>query len=247
MSLFQTISVTCPHCGTQQAFDAVYSVNADRRADLRDEILEDSFQFETCESCNEQFRLDPMFVYLDIGRGQWISAKPLAALGDWPQEQDTAASLMAESYGAAASAPARAVGDGLSARVTFGWPALREKIVVNAAGLDDVALELTKAALMRTQEDLPLTTGRELRLVSVADDVMTIVLVDAQSEAVIESMDLPIGFYSHIAVSVADFGNSAITLADGPFVDVQKLYIGDPDAPADDLQSGVEAEPEAAA
>lgn len=244
MSLFQTISVTCPHCGTQQAFDAVYSVNADRRPDLRDEILSDSFQFETCESCNEQFRLDPMFVYLDIGRGQWISAKPLEALGDWPDEEAAAAALMAESYGAAASAPARAVGDGLNARVTFGWPALREKIVTNAAGLDDIALELTKAALIRTQDDLPLSVGRELRLVSVADDVMTINLVDAQSEAVIESLGLPMGFYSHIAASVADFGASATALAEGPFVDVQKLYIGDPDAPAEDQFDG--PEPEAA-
>ena len=247
MSLFRTISVTCPHCGTQQAFEAVYSVNADRRPDLRDEILDDSFQFETCESCKEQFRLDPTFVYLDIGRGQWISAKPLVALGDWPTEEEQAATLMAESYGATASAPAQEVGEGLSARVTFGWPALREKIVANAAGLDDVALELTKAALIRTQADLPLSVGRELRLVLVEGDVMTINLVDAQSEAVIESLDLPIGFYNHIAASVADFGNSATTLAEGTFVDVQKLYIGDPDAPGDDLEAGLEPEPEAAA
>lgn len=247
MSLFSSISATCPHCATQQAFDAVYSVNADRRPDLRDEILDDAFQFETCENCHEQFRLDPMFVYLDIGRGQWISAKPLVALGEWPQEQADAATLMADSYGAAASAPAQAVGEGLCARVTFGWAALREKIVVNAAGLDDVALELTKAALIRTQDDLPLTVGRELRLVLVQDDVMTINLIDAQSEAVIESLDLPLGFYNHIAASVADFGDSATVLAESAFVDVQKLYIGDPDAPADEPGTGLEPEPGVAA
>lgn len=227
MSLFQTISATCPHCGTQQPFEAAFSINADRRPDFREAILDETFQFETCDKCGETFRLDPGFVYLDVARGQWISAQPAAALGDWPQEAEKAAEGWAESYGDDVSSAVQDVGKGLQARVTFGWPALREKIVANASGIDDVALELSKAALMRTQGDLALSAGRELRLQSAGEEGLRVVIVEAQSEAVIETLTLPFGFYQTIADGVADWGDIAKTLGTGTFVDVQKLYIGE--------------------
>jgi len=236
MSLFQTISATCPHCGTQQAFEAVFSVNADRRPDFRDAIINDTFQFETCEKCGETFRLDPGFVYLDVTRRQWISAQPAASLGDWPQESEKAAEGRAESYGDEVPPAAQEVGKALQARVTFGWPALREKIIANAAGIDDVALELTKAALMRTQGDLALSMGRELRLQKAGEEGLQVAIVEAQSEAVIETLTLPFGFYQTIADGIADWGETAKTLGAGTFVDVQKLYIGD----AEDAETAVE-------
>jgi len=236
MSLFQTISATCPHCGTQQAFEAVFSVNADRRPDFRDAIIDGTFQFEICEKCGETFRLDPGFVYLDVARGQWISAQPAASLGDWPQESEKAVEGWAESYGDDVSPAAQEVGKGLQARVTFGWPALREKIIANAAGIDDVALELTKAALMRTQGDLALSVGRELRLQKAGEEGLQVAIVEAQSEAVIETLTLPFGFYQTIADGIADWDETAKILGTGTFVDVQKLYIGD----AEDAETAAE-------
>lgn len=228
MSLFRTISATCPHCSTAQAFEAAYSVNADRRPDFRDAILANTFQFETCENCGENFRLDPGFIYLDVGRGLWISAQPAVALGDWQDEAQKAEQAMAQSYGTDASGPAQEVGKDLQTRVTFGWPALREKITANAAGLDDVALELTKVALMRTQRDLALSTGHELRLQVADEDELSVAVIEAHSEAVIETLQLPIGFYRSIAEQIDDWGDTARMLGEGAFVDVQKLYIGDP-------------------
>jgi hypothetical protein len=43
MSMFESIAVACPACGTQVDFDAVQSVNADRRPDLRAAILAGTF------------------------------------------------------------------------------------------------------------------------------------------------------------------------------------------------------------
>jgi len=241
MSLFRTAAVSCPSCGAELTFDAVHSVNADRRPDYRDAILDDTFQFETCISCKATFRLDPSFVYLDVGRDQWIAARPSAALGDWPEEETIARDLMAASYGSGASTAAQEVGANLRPRVTFGWAALREKLVLRDLGLDDLGVELTKAALIRTQPDLKLSVGRELRLHGVTDDGETLVfqLRDAQNEAVIDQLAVPMGFLTHIQDHMDAWGETAQFLADSPFVDVQKLYIGEgrPDPV-------VEAEPE---
>ena len=44
MSIFESTELACPACGAINAFEAVNSVNADRRADLRRAILDGSFQ-----------------------------------------------------------------------------------------------------------------------------------------------------------------------------------------------------------
>ena len=67
---------SCPACSQFVEFEAVYSVNADRRPDLRDEILAGTFQKEACPKCGESFRLTPELTYLDEERGQWIAAFP---------------------------------------------------------------------------------------------------------------------------------------------------------------------------
>ena len=76
MSLFQSVNLTCPSCDSLITMDSVGSVNADRRPDLRDDIIHNRFQDVTCENCGNSFRLQPNFNYLDAGRGQWIAGMP---------------------------------------------------------------------------------------------------------------------------------------------------------------------------
>ena len=70
MSIFRTMTVNCPHCGTAGGFNAVMSVNADRRPDLRTAILDGSFQRQPCPQCGKDFRLDPEMTYVALGQGQ---------------------------------------------------------------------------------------------------------------------------------------------------------------------------------
>ena len=69
MSIFDSVPLTCPVCKTAFDYEAVHSVNADRRADLRRAIVDGSFQQVDCPSCHTKFRLDPSFNYLDVGKG----------------------------------------------------------------------------------------------------------------------------------------------------------------------------------
>jgi endogenous inhibitor of DNA gyrase (YacG/DUF329 family) len=52
---FRTETVNCPACATPVEFELVFSVNADRRPDLRDAIVAGTFQRQPCPSCGTDF------------------------------------------------------------------------------------------------------------------------------------------------------------------------------------------------
>lgn len=227
MSIFKPMTVTCPSCEEAFEIDAVESVNADRRPDLRDAIIDGSFQVMTCPSCGETFRLDPVFNYLDIGRGQWLSVQPLERLTEWIEEEDETVETFEGAFGSGAPASIRDLRGGMSARLTFGWAALREKIVAKEAGLDDVTLEMTKLALIQGIGDVPLAQGNELRLEAVDGDEFEMNWIDARTNGVVQQMRVPRALYDGIAEDPEAWDEIRKSLETGPFVDMQKLYMGE--------------------
>jgi CpXC protein len=225
MSLFQVETVTCPHCGTSKSADVFYSVNADRRPDLREATLERSFQVETCGKCGEDFRIDPEFNYLDTARGQWISVHPLDRLGQWEEIVPADQATFDESYGPGATEGAREIGEGLKIRITFGWSAFREKLVTADFGLDDVELELLKVALLRRQDNAPISDTVELRLVDVVDDELVLCWLDAAADSVVETMLVPMAAYDEIAADTSGWADLRTEVSQTPFVDMQRLMI----------------------
>ena len=98
MSMYTPIQFACPNCGEMNEFDVFSSVNADRRPDLRDDIIYGEFMRVKCSSCETDFRPEPDFNYLDFENGLWILAKPLGWVAHWAdlesEAQDVAAFLM---------------------------------------------------------------------------------------------------------------------------------------------------------
>lgn len=227
MSLFHMITVDCPSCGETVRVSAVGSVNADRRPDYRDAILDNNFQDTTCGSCEESFRLQPEFNYLDAARGQWIAAMPAAGYPDYLKIEDHVTDLFAKSYGDKAPAAAQAVGKNLGVRVTFGWPAVREKLLLAGYDMDDVALELMKLDLFRKLPSAPVKPGVELRLDAIDNDVMTFIWLKTLDEEMIEHFATPLGWYQSIADNPEPWNAAREELVDGAFVDFQKVYIGE--------------------
>jgi len=225
MSLFKTTTLACPHCGTKVDFEAVVSVNADRRPDLRAAILDGSFQRQDCPQCGRPFRLDPELTYMDVGRGQWLAVFPVAQLPRWPEAVERVQATFAASYRNSASPGARALAERLTPRVVFGWAALSEKLVAADAQLDDVILELAKAALLRGLPKPPVGLGTELRLVEVRPDQLVVAWIRAASESAGELLEVPRTLYDDIAAAPAAWEALRATLADGPFVDLNKLLV----------------------
>lgn len=180
MSIFTTHTIQCPACATPIDFELVMSVNADRRPDFRDAILDGSFQRQPCPGCATPFRVEPEFT--DMKRGQYIGVWPTARRADWQACGEKTRAVFDDALGRNAPPEARRIGEDLDVRVVFGWPALVEKILARGAGIDDRTLEVAKLAVMRSSEETPLPGHRALRLVQVDDASMLFAWVGAGGE-----------------------------------------------------------------
>lgn len=225
MSLFENARVPCPACGERVEYDLVYSVNADRRPDLRDAIVDGTFQALNCEKCGAPFRVQPEFNFLDMERGLWLAAFPLEAVGDWPEHETHGREIFAKAFGSRAPAAARSIGKGLKPRVTFGWAAVREKLVAFEGGLDDVTLELCKLAMMRGLEEQPFGDETELRLYGFEGQDLVMAWIVAASERVMDLLLVPRSLYDEIAADQEGWQEIRSELAGGMFVDLDRLMV----------------------
>ncbi|KHA50859.1 CpXC domain-containing protein [Sulfitobacter geojensis] len=227
MSLFETTSIQCPVCDTITNFQAAGSVNADRRPDLREAILDNTFQNVTCPSCNEAMRLEPVVNYLDVELGLWLAAYPPRQIGDYLKLEDEVQALFDESYGSASSASAQDVGAGLQPRLTFGWPATREKLFLRMEGLDDVVIEMLKLDLLRRLPEAPLRPGVELRVTSVTETTLGFVWIETASEEILQAFECNKALLAEIEGNLDAWAEVRSGLTQGLFVDMQKMYLGE--------------------
>ena len=110
MSIFRKMRLECPVCATPIDFDVVLSVSADRRPDLREAILDGSFQRLPCPGCGTEARADPEFTYMDIGRGQYIGVWPAGKRADWKTWAEKTRAVFDDALGKNAPSEARGIG-----------------------------------------------------------------------------------------------------------------------------------------
>jgi hypothetical protein len=226
MSRFRPVTLACPRCGADAVFERIDQVVVDHRADLRDAILAGDFQRKDCLRCGASFRLDTDFTYVDLGRGAWIVAAPVAALAEWPLRERVAREQFARAFGAQAGAAARKAAARIRPRLVFGWPALREKLRAGAQGLDDVALEACKAVVMRRLPTLPFGPDADLRLVDVTSTKLVFAWVRPADSGVGEMLGVPRKVYDDIAADPdAAWTGWRDEYADALFVDLNRELI----------------------
>lgn len=230
MSIFNAVTLACPNCKTPVAFDSVHSVNADRRPDLRRDILRGQFQRKECPSCGAGFRLDAAFVYVDIGRDQWVAAQPVSAMDDWAQRELQARALFDSSYGSGAPPAVRSLGRALRPRLVFGWSALREKLIAAEAVLDDVSLELLKMGMLRNLPAAPFAADASLRLMDFEARRLLFGWVRNPDDAVAELRWVDRELYEDIVADAgrgedAQWADVRAQFTDALFVDLDRLLI----------------------
>ena len=225
MSIFVPVKARCGKCGTEVATDLAASVNADRRPDLRQAILDRSFQAITCASCGSQVRLPAHLTYIDMGRDQWILVEDAQRMAEWREIEAEATALYDRSFGAKAPPMQRELGRAIAPRLVFGWPALREKLLAKAAGLDDTVLELLKIAVLRSVPGSPLGDRTELRLIEAEGPKMRLRWLDATTEQGISDLSLERRLYDDIAGSLAPWAELKGELEAGLFVDMKRLFM----------------------
>ena len=226
MSRLHSETFPCSHCGASLEMGIVASINADRRPDLRQAVLDDSYQRGSCDSCGKGFRLDPDLAYLDAERGQWLLVRPAEHLAEWPLTEALAQQAFDRGYGEEASPDARELGAGMQPRLVFGWAAFREKLLCGEHGLSDVALELTKLAVMRALEDMPLGDDMELRLTAATADDLELTWGASGGDLALEKIAVPRALYDEIAKDKGKgWAEARAELAAGAYVDINRILV----------------------
>jgi hypothetical protein len=220
MSIFRSVELPCPACETPVEFELVHSVSADRRPDLRDAILDGTFQRQTCPACKTTFRVDPEFTYMDIGRGQYIGVWPVSRRRAQLRRENTR--CLEQTLGSGATAEAQSLGRKLTPRVVFGWPALGEKILARQADIDDRTLEVAKMAVLRTRDDVPLPGEQEFRLVGELDGDPVLAWVHADSEQRQDAVRMPRALIGDIEAERDHWKKAFDEVAEGLVVDFQR-------------------------
>ena len=222
MSVFHTETINCPACTTPVQFKLVYSVNADRRPDLRDAIVAGTFQREPCPSCGIEFRVDPEFTYMDLHHRLFIGVWPVAKRGQWQACAEKTAESFEEGLGKGASPEAAKLGVGIEPRAVFGWPALVEKLIARQAGIDDRTLELAKVMALRHGSETPVPGKRELRLVEAGAEDFVLAWVRPADSRVESAMRVPRSLIAEIDSEPEPWKAMRDQVGEGLVVDFQR-------------------------
>lgn len=222
MSIFRTVELSCPACESVFEFELVFSVSADRRPDLREAILDGSFQRQACPACGTPFRVDPEFTYMDIRRGQYIGVWPVALRERWQACAAKTREVFDATLGSGAGPEAQRIGGRLTPRAVFGWPALNEKILAAEAGIDDRTLEVAKIAVLRSGEELPLPGAQEFRLIGLPEGDLLLAWVQAGSERRGDALRVPRTLIADIESERERWQAAYDSLGEGPVTDFQR-------------------------
>jgi len=225
MSIFNKAVAKCGNCGNEQGASLAASVNADRRPDLRDAILDGSFQAEPCEKCGTALRLPAHLTYMDVARGQWILVHDVSALPQWEAEEAQAREIFEENFGADAPPASRDIGADLTPRLVFGWPALREKLIAADISVKDLPLELLKITVVRDVPNAPVADQTELRLTGGDDAVLHFAWVNSCTEEAISGLDVPREVYRDIEEQPEDWIDLNEKFEGALFVDMKRLIL----------------------
>lgn len=221
----RTLDVLCPNCGARNAFSLLSSIDAGRDPRSRTAILDRTLQQQPCAVCGTAVRPPPAFMYFDSRSRLWVSAHAWSNRAAWPEWEERARTNFQTIREAGSSIGKQMQAGAVRARVTFGWEALREKIIATEGGLDDALLEAYKQQRNAAELERRQLPVGESRLLTVAGDHVVLGRIAPDSERIIEETSIPrTVFDQHMQAAAAD-GMLRQQLQQGLFVDLYRLAI----------------------
>lgn len=218
MSLSEIRDCACPACGAVAPLEFWSSLERDER----DNVLTGSLQRHSCISCGAETRFPPALTYFDADAGLWLAARPPEAATDWAAAELEAHTDFKASFGDAAPLIAQELGKALRGRLTFGWPALREKLLLSAFGLDDVTAELVKLVVLRDRAGNPLTQGTDLRVTDLRGPTLELAWMDSVTGIPVDVFEAPLALYDTLK-NDETWAQPRATMTDGLFVDIGRI------------------------
>lgn len=165
MSTWYTEDVSCPRCGHVTAFSLLHGAYVGRLPEVKRAIREGRFQRFACTGCGADVRVEASLVYTDLPNGQYIAVEP-PATPDWRAARRRHVEVF---DGAFVLGPpcAERLAHGMRHRMVLGVDALREKVLLWDAGLDDRVVEAVKHDALVAEGAA--TAAHLLRVIAVLD------------------------------------------------------------------------------
>lgn len=197
MSSSRQETVRCP-CGIEMEVFVAESINAGRHPKLRQALLDGELHRFPCEACGHAVILEEQLLYVDAERRQFFVVMPRNELLREEEAIALTRQLFDTSFGPQMPAALQEIGAGMMVRLCFGLPALRDKVLADEAGLNDLALEALKCEVMGQLPELEHRAtsalwllragGNELELVAETDGTPLPVVVPRRSYEVIAAL-----------------------------------------------------------
>lgn len=169
MSILRDEQIVCA-CGTPVRMTVADSLNAGRLPHLKHALLDRTLHVFRCDACQRLLVVEKDVMYFDFDRRQFFCMYPRT-------ERANEAALGAQVMGAYQrwlneNAPpfVASAGKEFLVRVCFGYEELREKVVIDDAGLSDLVIEALKLDILTADPWFEEAGVATLRLDAVTDD-----------------------------------------------------------------------------
>lgn len=214
MSTFVERNVTCPHCGIEEERTIAESLNGPRIPDVVDAILGGRFQTFMCSGCRGEYVVDSPLVYLDFDAGHWLHMFRREDEVNWAACEAEADRTFVQTMEVHAPPMVRDWASRMVRRTVFGLGALREKLALIRAGLDDASLEAMKLDMLRRTEVFAWRREAPIRLVAVLDDGLRFEQFDSD-----DVVTVPREWLDHVAED-PEWASARAAVAAGSYVDI---------------------------
>ena len=142
MSTYEPVKVSCRQCGEEVFQQLLVGMHITRLPKVRSSIIQESFQHFECSSCHFVTRVEKPTIYTDFERKHYVGVE-LPEVDDWRARVAAHRTAFEQSF-FWGPPTAQEMGRAMMTRVVFGLQALREKLLIWDAGLDDRVIELGK-------------------------------------------------------------------------------------------------------
>jgi hypothetical protein len=226
MSTFVPSTIAC-RCGKRYDVEVANGLHISLRPDLRRNILDGTFHRFFCPACGMTTMIDATMSFTDFPRRQWFTIAPSTGL-PWRRQwlELARASFQATMVD---NAPEMVVGWGreMTRRLMFGLAALREKLVISDAELDDRVVELMKIQVVRDLRG-ELSPNHYFHLVAVRGDELA--FERTHPDGLIREFALPRRIYDELAHQPEVENWIELAFPDGLLIDHRAMLVPEADA-----------------
>lgn len=220
MSTWVERGVHCPKCSRRFMMRLADGLHISRLPEVRRRVREGTFHQAACPSCGALVTAQVQTVYTDFERRHWLHVDLPSERSRWPELEAKALGGFDGAVRLGAPPMVRVLADSFRVRLVFGYPALREKILLWDADMDDGLVECLKLELIRARPTL-MAGGGELVVDEVLDGQQLVMVT--QGGVAPARLTLQPGAYARAEASRAAYEAQVPSLFGPGFVSLHRL------------------------